>query len=96
MKMSSTPTEGGGLGAHIKEWMQGSEELSATERAFIRKGEKIYWSEIRHRLPTIGSPFIVIEVQSHDYYIGDDPQQAFEKACQEHPNTEFYFRDRRE
>ena len=54
------------------------------------KGEGIY-NELRQKLePEHKGEFVVIEVDSSDYFLGKTPQEADGKASEKYPDKVFY------
>jgi hypothetical protein len=66
-----------------------SARLSSSELS--RRGQEIYDREIRKKVEKKHhGKFLVIEVDSHDYEIDQDPVAANERLRQRHPDSLFY------
>ncbi|RLG23815.1 hypothetical protein DRN76_04870 [Methanosarcinales archaeon] len=61
-----------------------------TTKELCFKGEKIY-VEIKETLePTLNSKFVAIEVDSGDYFIGNDAIETTERAKKRYPDSTFF------
>ncbi len=61
-----------------------------TTKELCSKGEKIY-AELKEKLePTLNNKFVAIEVDSGDYFIGNDAIEATEKAKNKYPDSTFF------
>ncbi|MBC8521346.1 MAG: hypothetical protein ISS94_02925 [Candidatus Syntrophoarchaeum sp.] len=61
-----------------------------TTKELCSKGEKIY-GEIKEKLePTLNNKFVAIEVDSGDYFIGNDAIEAADKARERYPGSVFF------
>ena len=61
-----------------------------TTKELCSKGEKIY-AEIKEKLePTLNNKFVAIEVDSGDYFIGNDAIEATNKARERYPGSVFF------
>jgi len=61
-----------------------------TTKELCSKGEKIY-AELKEKLePTLNNKFVAIEVDSGDYFIGNDAIEATEKAKKKYPDSTFF------
>jgi len=61
-----------------------------TTKELCSKGEKIY-DEIKEKLePTLNNKFVAIEVDSDDYFIGNDAIEAANKARGKYPSSVFF------
>ncbi|MBA7556693.1 hypothetical protein ES705_49409 [subsurface metagenome] len=61
-----------------------------TTKELCSKGEKIY-GEIKEKLePTLNNKFVAIEVDSGDYFIGNDAIEATNKARGKYPSSVFF------
>lgn len=61
------------------------------EEEIVPRGEEIYEREIR---PQLGSEhegkFVVVDVESGDYEVSDDDNEAFERMEERRPDTVFF------
>jgi len=61
-----------------------------TTKELCSKGEKIY-AKIKEKLePTLNNKFVAIEVDSGDYFIGNDAIEAADKARERYPGSVFF------
>ncbi|MCW3130931.1 MAG: hypothetical protein N2V75_12670 [Methanophagales archaeon] len=61
-----------------------------TTEELCSKGERIY-AEIKEKLePTLNNKFVAIEVDSGDYFIGNDAIEAANKARERYPSSVFF------
>ena len=61
-----------------------------TTKELCSKGEKIY-AELKEKLePTLNNKFVAIEVDSGDYFIGNDAVEATNKAREKYPSSVFF------
>ncbi len=62
------------------------------EEEIVPRGREIYEREVRPRLrPEDEGKFVVIDVQSGDYEVSDDEEEAFARAEGDHPGAVFFF-----
>jgi hypothetical protein len=65
-------------------------KVKYTTKELCSKGEKIY-AEIKEKLePTLNNKFVAIEVESGDYFIGNDAIDAGDKARERYPSSVFF------
>jgi hypothetical protein len=65
--------------------------LSQKEEQLARKGERIYRSKLRALLEArYHGMFVAIEVESGDYFLGEEMAEALEKAQEKHPKKLFH------
>ena len=61
-----------------------------TTKELCSKGEKIY-AKIKEKLePTLNNKFVAIEVDSGDYFIGNDAIEATERAKKRYQDSTFF------
>lgn len=56
-----------------------------------RDAEEIYL-QIKNKLKGYDGKIIAIDVESGDYFVGNDTLDAYEKARKKHPSSEFFFK----
>ncbi len=56
-----------------------------------RDAEEIYL-QIKNKLKGYDGKIIAIDVESGDYFVGNDTLDAYEKARKKHPSHEFFFK----
>ncbi len=64
--------------------------LSPEER--YKRAEKIYQERLKEELEeTYRGKIVAIEIESGDYFLGEDEVEAYEEAIKEYPNKTFCF-----
>ena len=65
---------------------------SVPEEEIVPRGREIYESRIRPELkPGDEGAFVVVEVESGDYEVSKDEEEAFARAEAKHPDAVFFF-----
>lgn len=65
-------------------------KVKYTTKELCSKGEKIY-AEIKEKLePTLNNKSVAINVESGDYFIGNDAIEAADKARERYPSSVFF------
>ncbi len=66
-------------------------ELSTYEQNLTEKGRQIYY-QLKPKLEKKFDPssYVGIEVQSGDYFVGDNTIEALEKARKKYPRRKFF------
>lgn len=60
-------------------------------KRLVEVGERLYEEKLRNKMePKYNGKIVVIDAESGDYFLGENLQEANEKARQKHPNTVFY------
>ncbi|PIN74924.1 hypothetical protein COV18_05305 [Candidatus Woesearchaeota archaeon CG10_big_fil_rev_8_21_14_0_10_37_12] len=55
------------------------------------RADKIF-ANINSKLAKEKGKIVAIEVNTGDYFIGEDELEAYEKAIEQHPSSEFFFK----
>ncbi len=62
------------------------------KESIVPRGQEIYERRVRPRLgPKDEGAFVVIDVQSGDYEVAADEEEAFARAEARHPDALFFF-----
>lgn len=66
-----------------------NQQISLTE--ITKKGQKIYDEKLKDSLePESNGKFVVIEVESEEYFVEESLERALEKAKEKFPDKVFY------
>jgi hypothetical protein len=66
--------------------------LDAEGKRLARKGRRLYDTKLKALLePAYKGMFAAIEVDSGDYFLGENLIDALDKANSKHPEKQFYF-----